>query len=426
MAGPVCASCSTTNPEGARFCMACGAALELRCASCGEVVPPGRALLPRLRDRDRDGRGPGGNAAPARRGPGRGAPAGDGPVRRPLGLHRGRRAHGPRGGQGDGGALPAASGRRGRALRRDRGQVHRRQRHGVVRSPGGPRGRRRAGRPRRAGHAGGDGGDQRRRRPRVRGRLRAARRAEHGRGPRRGRGRRLYGDRGHGQRRRPPPGRGAAGRGHGGRAHRARHPRRGRIPRDRPARAQGEVRARSGVGGRGSAHGAAGAPGPRALARRASWDATTSSPSSMPPTAASCARAGPTSSRSSGRPAWASRGWPASWRAPWSVTNPPPRCARDAACPTARASCTGRSPRSCGRSAGSPTATRPTSRGRSSRPRSTSCWPRRRASPGASPPSARRRSSRACSASAPRRTMRAASRWTRRGRERTSSPRCAR
>ena len=166
--------------------------------------------------------------------------------------------------------------------------------------------------------------------------------------------------------------------------------------------------------------------GPPRLARRASWDATTSSPSSMPPTAASSARAGPTSSRSSGRPAWASRGCPASWRALWSVTNPPPRCARDAACPTGRASCTGRSPRSCGRSAGSPTATRPTSPGRSSRARSRSCWPRRRVSPEASPPSARRRSSRACSASAPRRTMPAASRWTPRARARASSPPCVR
>src|SRR5215210_1648161 len=46
MAGLVCASCSTTNPEGARFCMACGAALERRCASCGEIVPPEARFCP--------------------------------------------------------------------------------------------------------------------------------------------------------------------------------------------------------------------------------------------------------------------------------------------------------------------------------------------------------------------------------------------
>src|ERR1700716_219039 len=40
MAGTVCASCSSENPQGARFCMSCGAALERRCPSCGESAPP--------------------------------------------------------------------------------------------------------------------------------------------------------------------------------------------------------------------------------------------------------------------------------------------------------------------------------------------------------------------------------------------------
>ena len=40
MAGTVCASCSSENPQGARFCMGCGAALERRCPTCGEAAPP--------------------------------------------------------------------------------------------------------------------------------------------------------------------------------------------------------------------------------------------------------------------------------------------------------------------------------------------------------------------------------------------------
>jgi class 3 adenylate cyclase/predicted ATPase len=35
-----CASCGTENPDGARFCMACGGALERRCPSCGTPAPP--------------------------------------------------------------------------------------------------------------------------------------------------------------------------------------------------------------------------------------------------------------------------------------------------------------------------------------------------------------------------------------------------
>ncbi len=36
-----CPDCATENPAGARFCMACGAALERRCPTCGEPVPAG-------------------------------------------------------------------------------------------------------------------------------------------------------------------------------------------------------------------------------------------------------------------------------------------------------------------------------------------------------------------------------------------------
>jgi class 3 adenylate cyclase/predicted ATPase/Tfp pilus assembly protein PilF len=36
-----CAGCGTTNPDGARFCMSCGAALAPSCPSCGVENPPG-------------------------------------------------------------------------------------------------------------------------------------------------------------------------------------------------------------------------------------------------------------------------------------------------------------------------------------------------------------------------------------------------
>src|SRR3954451_13678682 len=35
-----CAACGSENPAGGRFCMSCGAQLELRCPSCGEPAPP--------------------------------------------------------------------------------------------------------------------------------------------------------------------------------------------------------------------------------------------------------------------------------------------------------------------------------------------------------------------------------------------------
>src|SRR4249919_1426552 len=46
MAGMTCAACSNANPEGARFCMACGTPLERRCGSCGETVPPEARFCP--------------------------------------------------------------------------------------------------------------------------------------------------------------------------------------------------------------------------------------------------------------------------------------------------------------------------------------------------------------------------------------------
>ena len=36
-----CAACGTENPAGARFCMACGEALERRCGNCGTPAPGG-------------------------------------------------------------------------------------------------------------------------------------------------------------------------------------------------------------------------------------------------------------------------------------------------------------------------------------------------------------------------------------------------
>ncbi len=36
----ICKNCSTENPAGARFCMACGASLEQICPSCGTPAPP--------------------------------------------------------------------------------------------------------------------------------------------------------------------------------------------------------------------------------------------------------------------------------------------------------------------------------------------------------------------------------------------------
>src|SRR5262245_25100368 len=37
----ICSRCQHDNPEGAKFCNACGATLERTCPSCGQVNPPG-------------------------------------------------------------------------------------------------------------------------------------------------------------------------------------------------------------------------------------------------------------------------------------------------------------------------------------------------------------------------------------------------
>ena len=144
-----CAACGTENPAGARFCMSCGAQLRAPLPQLRHARAARGALLHELR-------APRSTRAPARRRPrrragppARGAPPGDGPVRRPVRLHRRRRAHGPGGREGARRPRAAAPRRGGRALRRHRRQVHRRQRDGDLRRAGGPRGRRGARGPRR-------------------------------------------------------------------------------------------------------------------------------------------------------------------------------------------------------------------------------------------------------------------------------------
>ena len=44
-----CAGCGTENPAGARFCMACGEALERRCPNCGTARAGRGPLLHELR-----------------------------------------------------------------------------------------------------------------------------------------------------------------------------------------------------------------------------------------------------------------------------------------------------------------------------------------------------------------------------------------
>ena len=82
-------SCGEPAPDEARFCMSCGSALEAA-----------RRRAPRARGAARAARG---------------APPGDGAVRRPVRLHGRGRADGPRGGEVAGGPLAAAPGRRGRS-----------------------------------------------------------------------------------------------------------------------------------------------------------------------------------------------------------------------------------------------------------------------------------------------------------------------
>ena len=141
------------------------------------------------------------------------APGGHRAVRRPGRLHHPVGGLGPRAGEERGRPVLPAPGRRGRELRGQGRQDHRRRHRRPLRRPGRPRGRRRAGRAGRAAHAGG----HLRRRHRLRRRAGAAGRRQH----RRGAGRRPAGRRrlhGHGRRRehRPAPrDRGRARRGAG-------------------------------------------------------------------------------------------------------------------------------------------------------------------------------------------------------------------
>src|SRR5438874_7773576 len=43
---PACPNCGASNPDGARFCASCGAALAAVCASCGEPLPAGSRFCP--------------------------------------------------------------------------------------------------------------------------------------------------------------------------------------------------------------------------------------------------------------------------------------------------------------------------------------------------------------------------------------------
>jgi class 3 adenylate cyclase/tetratricopeptide (TPR) repeat protein len=64
-----CSSCSTDNPEGARFCMNCGTALARPCEACGSENPPGARFCMNCGAALEDA------APPQRPGPGPGAPA---------------------------------------------------------------------------------------------------------------------------------------------------------------------------------------------------------------------------------------------------------------------------------------------------------------------------------------------------------------
>ena len=183
-----------------------------------------------------------------------GAPQGNGAVRRPVRLHGGRRAHGPRGREvdrGPGAATPRAG---GRPLWRQGGQVHRRQRDGGLRRPGLPRGRPGARSARRPGDAGRDGGDQPGhgggRRGGGRRQLLVAGRDQLRRGAGRSGRRRLHGDGRRGQRRRPVAGGGESGKRDRRRDHPPPDPGRDRVLRARASDPEGKGRARRGLGGR--------------------------------------------------------------------------------------------------------------------------------------------------------------------------------
>ena len=242
-----CAACGTENPAGARFCMSCGAQLRAPLPHLRHARAARGALLHELRAPD--GRG---SSAPAP------APAPDHlpEERRQVtvlfadlsGYTAVAERMDPEAVKSLVDRVLMRLGAGGRALRRHRRQVHRRQRDGDLRRAGRPRGRRGARGPRRARHAGGDGRGQRgpaRRRP-----LRPARRRQHRRGARRRRRPGLHGHRRHRERRGAAAERGPARQRDRRRAHDARVERRGPLRAARAARAQGQVGAGARLGGR--------------------------------------------------------------------------------------------------------------------------------------------------------------------------------
>ena len=111
-------------------------------------VPASRGgpVLPDVWDPRRgDGRPSGSGGRGRRRRAGRGAPHRDDPVRRPGRVHRTVGPGRPRGRAPHASGLPRPRQAGDRAVRRDRGQVHRRRGHGRVRGAGGPRRRPRTG-----------------------------------------------------------------------------------------------------------------------------------------------------------------------------------------------------------------------------------------------------------------------------------------
>ena len=229
------------------------------------------------------------------------------------------------------------------ALRRPGRQDHRRRDRGPVRRAGRPRGRRRAGRARRAAHA----GDARRPGRRAVGAPRAdAHRRQHRRGARRrapGR-RRLHG---HGRRRehrQPPADRGRAGRGARRRGH-LRRPPHGSSATSRAGWSRpraGRSRSRRGSAIEPLLPPGVPAPARRGAARRARRRAGAAPPRSVD-TALDHAP-GPVRCCSSATPAWARPASPRRSAARPSATTAR-SCSRAAACPTARPTCGGRSPR---------------------------------------------------------------------------------
>ena len=224
-----CGSCATMNPIDARFCMACGAALERACPGCGAPAPAearfcnacgtmidaeSEPLAPERVQTRAPGASLGGQAQARLSGDAVAAHGGGGALeeRRMVTVlfadlvgytsvaerldHEAVKALTDRCLSGFGG---------GGAARRLRRPVHRRQRHGRVRRPGRARGRCRARRAGRVGDAGRDGRAQRRDRAR-RLRVRPARRDQQRRGARGTDRRRIHRRGRRGQRRRPAAG----------------------------------------------------------------------------------------------------------------------------------------------------------------------------------------------------------------------------